>query len=160
MELKEILERNSRIATMLGWEYIDKDSHPTAYENYGWWKVGTYHKDIDARNNENWKGFNDSLNFHKDWNKLMIASSFIKKNIRTSYNTEGAKFGEIFIDEWEFKINRYYIRLIQWKDGWKMFDESNRNLSILYIIGENCHSELEAVFKAISDFAKLYNENK
>jgi hypothetical protein len=41
-----------------------------------------------------------------------------------------------------------------------MFDDKNRNLSMLYIIGENCKNEKEAVFNIVSDFAKLYNEGK
>jgi hypothetical protein len=39
-----------------------------------------------------------------------------------------------------------------------MFDEVNRDLSIYYIIGENCQSEKDAIFLVVSDFAKLYNK--
>jgi hypothetical protein len=38
-----------------------------------------------------------------------------------------------------------------------MTDRENHDLSIYYIIGENCQSEKEAIFLAVSDFAKLYN---
>lgn len=99
--------------------------------------------------------------YHSDWNWLMEAVQFIKKTVKTSYDTKNAQVNELFIDEWEFKVKRFYIRLIQWtKNGWRMFDENNRNLSILYIIGENCRDEKEAVFLVISDFAKLYNNKE
>jgi len=99
--------------------------------------------------------------FHSDWNWLMEAVEFVKKNIRTSNNTEKASNKEIFIDEWEFKVAKYYLRIIQWTNaGWRMFDDKNRNLSMLYIVGENCESEIEAVFKIVSDFAKLYNNKE
>ena len=142
-EIQEIQERNEQIALMLGMKI-----------------EGTYIT--------NWKEFNsllhsieDTLKFHSDWNWLMEAVEFIKKNIRTSNNTENASNKEIFIDEWEFKVTKYYLRLIQWTNaGWRMFDNKNRNLSMLYIIGENCETEKEAVFKIVSDFAKLYNKKE
>jgi hypothetical protein len=89
----------------------------------------------------------------------MDAVGFIKQNLRTSEDTDDAKVGEYFIDEWRFGVKSYYIRLIQWTDkGWRMFDEVNRDLSIYYIVGENCQSEKEAIFLAVSDLAKLYNK--
>jgi hypothetical protein len=89
----------------------------------------------------------------------MDAVGFIKQNLRTSEDTADAKVGEYFIDEWRFGVKSYYIRLTQWTDkGWRMFDKENRDLSIYYIIGENCQSEKEAIFLAASDLAKLYNK--
>ena len=71
--------------------------------------------------------------------------------------------GDFFIDEWNFKVKSYYLRVIQWtENGWRMMLNRNENyeLSMLYIIGENCDSEKEATFLIVSDFAKLYNEKK
>jgi hypothetical protein len=103
--------------------------------------------------------FEDTVYWSKSWNSLMDAVGFIKQNLRTSEDTADAKVGEYFIDEWRFGVKSYYIRLIQWTDnGWRMFDGVNRDLSIYYIIGENCQSEKEAIFLAVSDLAKLYNK--
>jgi hypothetical protein len=95
----------------------------------------------------------------------MEAVEFIKKNIKVSSgdNTKDAKIGEFFIDEWNFKVKSYYLRVIQWtENGWRMMLNRNENyeLSMLYIIEENCDSEKEATFLIVSDFAKLYNEKK
>jgi hypothetical protein len=151
-------QRNQEIAKMLGYELITPEMR-TRYQSSGgsplinsYWQKD-YPEKQDVLCAENY------LDFHANWNWLMKAVGFIKENIKTSNNTQEAKDGEYFIDEWEFKINRYYIRLIQWTDkGWNMFNDKNRHLSILYIIGENCDSEIDAVFKAISDISKLYNE--
>lgn len=147
MTQKEIQDRNEQIALMLGWKITDGIISYIPEENSFQHEVGY--------------SANGFLQFHSDWNWLMEAVEFIKRNIKTSNDTENAKDKEIFIDEWEFKITKYYLRLIQWtNEGWRMFDNRNRNLSILYIIGENCQTEIEAVFKVVSDFAKLYNDKK
>jgi hypothetical protein len=150
LEKEEIKERNYEIAFMLDWRE----------EQTGSWfqiKDNANYVVYSEHNNYPHKG----LPFHRDWNWLMEAVEFIKKNIRSSSNTSDAKVGEYFIDEWEFKVKKFYIRLIQWTDkGWRMFDKENKDLSILYIIGENCQSEKEAIFLAVSDFAKLCNEKK
>ena len=136
MTQQEIQERNKQIALMLGKK-----------EQLEYWKQ--------------WVDIESKLKWHSDWNWLMEAVEFIKKNIRTSNNTENASNKEIFIDEWEFKVTKYYLRLIQWTNaGWRMFDNKNRNLSMLYIIGENCETEKEAVFKIVSDFAKFLNNKE
>ena len=80
MTQQEVLDYNRLCAEFLGWEYIDKDSHPNAYENYGWWLKGTYSKDVDALNNPNWKGFNSGLKFHSDWNWIMEVIEAIVKS--------------------------------------------------------------------------------
>lgn len=151
MTAQEIQERNKEIALMLGYSnpISDKDFYFVERPQ----KESTVLPNMLELNFEN--------RFHSDWNWLHEAVEFIKKNHRTSFDTEDAKENELFIDEWEFKVKKYYIRIIQWtKDGWRMFDRNNRQLSIFYIIGENCDSEIEAVFKAVSDFAKLYNEKE
>jgi hypothetical protein len=136
-------ERNKEIALMLGKEYKDN------------WIVINYSNVCGV--NPTGKTWQECI-FHLDYNWLMEVVEFIKQNLRTSNNTVGAKVGEYFIDEWTFGVKTYYIRLIQWTDkGWRMTDRENHDLSIYYIIGENCQSEKEAIFLAVSDFAKLYN---
>jgi hypothetical protein len=150
MTVQEIQERNKEIAAMLGFKYKNQSKY---------W--GKYPLDNNSFLSKLGYLKMDSLQFHSDWNWLMEAVEFVKQNFRTSYDTKDAKINEYFIDEWEFKVNKYYVRLIRWtENGWKMFDESNRHLSFFYIIGENCQSEKEAVFMVISDFAKLYNNKE
>ena len=135
---EEILERNKEIVLMLGLNH-DEEAFVFDGQAYSW----------------------DLPRFYSDWNYIMDAVGFIKQNLRTSEDTADAKVGEYFIDEWRFGVKSYYIRLIQWTDnGWRMFDGVNRDLSIYYIIGENCQSEKEAIFLAVSDFAKLYNNKE
>ena len=163
MTQQEIQERNKEIALMRGWK------EATLKYKIKWCGVKTedrlnrLDKDfvpILMKENEEplWE---DSLRWHSDWNWLMESVEFIKKNIKSSSNTRDAKIGELFIDKWEFKVKSYYVRLIQWtKNGWRMPDRDDMELSLLYIIGENCESEKEALFLIVSDIAKLYNEKK
>jgi hypothetical protein len=158
---EEILERNKEIALMLGWK------EATLEYKMKWCAVPTedrlirlnqlYVPFLMKENNE--PLFEDTMYWSESWNSLMDAVGFIKQNLRTSEDTADAKVGEYFIDEWSFGVKSYYIRLIQWTDnGWRMFDGVNRDLSFYYIIGENCQSEKEAIFLAVSDLAKLYNK--
>jgi hypothetical protein len=145
LDAKKRDERNKEIAYMFGWKRHDHASYFT------WTKP--------EKPNEHF--YEGVLQFHSNWNWLMDAVEFIKTNLRLSSDTNNPKIGEYFIDEWDFKVRSYYVRLIQWtKNGWRMFDTSNRDLSIYYLVGENCNSEKEAVFLIVSDFAKLYNEKK
>jgi hypothetical protein len=140
MTQQEIQERNEQIVLMLGYEISENKECFKLPNKNGWITLEV---------------------FYSDWNWLMEAVKFIKKNIRTSNNTSDAKVGEYFIDEWEFKVKNYYVRLIQWTEkGWRMSDTDNMDLSIRYVIGMNCSSEIEAVFSIVSDFAKLYNNKK
>ncbi len=90
MTKEETLEYNKRCAEFRGWEYIDKDLHPQAYENYGWWVKGTYTNNIDARNNSNWKGFDNDLKFHSDWNLIMEVEEAIE-NLDFVFKTTSSK---------------------------------------------------------------------
>jgi len=136
MELQEIQDRNSDIARMFGWEQY-KDSKERWFEH---WKPNTMLE-------KPWSNRVERLKFDSDWNWLMEAVEFIKKNIRLSSNTSDVKVGEYFIDEWEFNVKKFYIRLIQWTGtGWKMFDKEHKDLFIFYIIGVNCQSEKEAIY--------------
>jgi len=144
MTEQEIQERNKQIALMLGWKNLNDNSFPEYINAFG---------DFYSLK---------ELKFHSDWNWLMESVEFIKKNIKTSNDTQDAKIGELFIDEWKLGVKQYYLRIIQWtENGWRMFDgKKNSELSMFYIIGENCESEKEAVFLIVSDFAKLYNDKK
>jgi hypothetical protein len=151
MEQQEIQERNKQIALMLGWKITDG--------------IISYIPEESSFQHEVGYSASGFLQFDSDWNWLMEAVEFIKKNIKVSSgdNTKDAKIGEFFIDEWNFKVKSYYLRVIQWtENGWRMMLNRNENyeLSMLYIIGENCDSEKEATFLITSDFAKLYNEKK
>lgn len=160
---QEIQERNKQIALMLGWE------EATLEYKLKWCAVPTEERlnkldpqYIPILMKENkaplWQ---DSLMWNKDWNWLMEAVDFVKKNLRCSNDTENAKLNEYFIDKWDFKVKSYNVTLMQWtNNGWRMFDDKNKDLSMLYVIGENCESEKEAVFLIISNIAKLYNKNK
>lgn len=163
----EIVERNKEIATMLGWkeatlEYKLKWCAIPTEERLN--RINPKYVPILMKENE-YPLFESSFVWHLDWNWLMEAVAFIKQNIKLSDDeyTKEAKIGEFFIDEWEFRVKKYYLRIIQWtENGWRMFFGANENpeLSMYYIIGENCTSEKEAVFLIVSDFAKLYNEGK
>jgi hypothetical protein len=165
MTQEEIQERNKQISLMLGWKEsfahkVDQYGYYQCVEGYSTpWKNTLDEQAVEYQSDKNAFAIED-LQFHSDWNWLMEAVEFIKKNIRLSTDTENAKINELFIDEWEFKVNRYYVRLIQWTDnGWRKFNGKNNSddLSLYYIIGENCESEKQAVFMIVSDFAKLYN---
>jgi hypothetical protein len=163
MTQQEIQERNEQIQKMLGWELIHyPENEENFIDHYLFVKKDKNGNEIDIFDYDNSnikKG--DTIPFDSDWGCLMEAVGFIKKNIRTSNNTTDAKIGEYFIDEWEFKVKNYYVRFIQWtENGWRMSDKDNMDLSIRYVIGMNCSSEIEAVFLIVSDFAKLYNNNK
>jgi hypothetical protein len=143
MTQSEIQERNKQIALMIGKKHQNNS-------------IVVHYNNVCGVNptGETWQ----ECIFHLDWNWLMEAVTFIKKNIRLSTNVSNAKDGEYFIDEWEFKVNKYYVRLIQWTGkGWNMFDRQNKKLSMFYYIGDNCESEQQAVFLVVSDIAKLLN---
>ena len=170
MTQQEIQERNKQIAMMLGW----KNSFAHKVDQYGYYQTvdgysTPYINTLDEQAVEYQSDKNafaiEDLQFHSDWNWLMDAVEIIKKNIKVSSDefTENAKIGEFFIDEWDFGVKKYYLRVIQWtENGWRMYNGRNENseLSMFYIIGENCDSEKEATFLIVSDFAKLYNDFK
>jgi hypothetical protein len=87
-------EKNNEIAIMLGWEYISKDKHKYAFENYGWWKKGVYYNKIDARHNSDWIGFDSDLKFDCDYNSMFEALLFITKTYDAAWKMT-SKFCEI-----------------------------------------------------------------
>ncbi len=170
MTQQEIQERNKQIALMLGWKNsfahkVDRYGYYQTVDGYSTPYINTLDEQaVEYQSDKNAFAIED-LQFHSDWNWLMEAVEFIKKNIKVSSgdNTKDAKIGEFFIDEWNFKVKSYYLRVIQWtENGWRMMLNKNENyeLSMLYIIGKNCDSEKEATFLITSDFAKLYNNKE
>ena len=146
-------ERNKQIALMLGWDEEQPGSWFTVNENS---KYVVY----SEHNNYPYKG----LPFNRDWNWLMKGVEFIKTNIRISSSNLTQfppKVGEYFIDEWRFQVKSFFVTFFQWTDnGWRMVDNNNKDLCNYYVIGENCESEMEAIFLFVSNFAKIYNESK
>jgi len=64
------------IHEFMGYEYISKNAHESAYENFGWWKKGTYTKDADPIHNLNFAGIN-AYNY-REWNNLIPVIKKIK----------------------------------------------------------------------------------
>jgi len=140
MTQQEIQERNKQIALMLGAEiqnklkriYIDK-----MIDN-----ESTFHNMSVDLNTYEWNGTKnihyipfDMLQFHSDWNWLMEAVEFIDK------------------------LNNYFIQ-IEEKSCYvydiSKFDNSQTNAFII----KDGKTKKEAVFIAVSDFAKLYNNKQ
>lgn len=138
MTTSEIQERNKQIALMLGayeiteWFKTDLDSIP-------YYKGTCYYL---GRPNNNWscgssnkeeveKSLLNTLQFHSDWNWLMEAIEFIEKKGYT------------------ISITGKFVNI--------MFVEENIGKSISSRYG---YTKIEAVFLAVSDFAKFYNEGE
>lgn len=106
----------------------------------------------------------EKFEYHSNYGLLMQAIEKIR-NWKGSDEAKNAKVGEYFIDEFKIGKNSVYIRLIQWvgksKGGWRMFDDKNRDLSILYVTDNtdpnfgNAKNLKEALFMAASDFATV-----
>lgn len=86
----------------------------------------------------------DTLKFHSDWNWLMEAVEFIENKL---------KLGTV-ISNMGFGINNQYININR---GVSIVDETIDNPS--KIMGKSS-TKKEAVFIAVSDFAKLYNNKE
>jgi hypothetical protein len=146
---EEIQIRNAAIAKLLGWSEDQPGS---------WFANTEISQNVVYSEHSNYP--HQGLPFHRDWNYLMQASHFIKQLLRTTDNTKRAKEKELFIDEWRFGVQVYYVRLVQWNNGWKMPSRGAMSLSLFYQIGENCEDERDAIFRIISDIAILYHESK
>jgi hypothetical protein len=96
---------------------------------------------------------NRGLPFHRDWNYLMLASTYIKNTIPRSNSVEFLEDDVIYIDEWSFGMRAYFIKLIKYTGG------SFKTDVIHYNVGSDAESDIEAMFMVLSDVAKLYNEN-
>jgi len=86
----------------------------------------------------------DMLRFHRDWNWLMETVEFIEEKLKL----------ETVISIMGFGSNNQYININR---GISIINETYDNPS--KIMGK-ASTKKEAVFIAVSDFAKLYNEGK
>jgi len=148
MTQQEIKERNKEIALMLGAEindtleriYIDKmlddelifHNISVNLSSYGW----------NGTRNIHYIPFN-MLQFHSDWNWLMEAVEFIEK----------LKGMSIYIGK--NRMNKLHSVEISYEDNtWQKRPHIDKTIFI--------QNELkkEAVFIAVSDFAKLYNNKQ
>lgn len=137
MTQQEIQERNKQIATMLRYKLIT----PSMRKNPGEWSISYWQKDHPEK--QDVLCSEKYLPFHSDWNWLMKAVEFIEEKLNL----------ETVISNMGFGSNNQYINI-------------NRDISIINetidnpskIMGKSS-SKKEAVFIAVSDFAKLYNEN-
>jgi len=131
MTQQEIQERNKQIALMLG---KTKSTVSTL---------------IAERMNEKefWLpnlGIVKNLYFHSDWKWLMEAVEFIEEKLKL----------ETVISNMGFGSSNQYININR---GISVINETYDNPS--KIMGK-ASTKKEAVFMAVSDFAKLYNEGK
>ena len=132
MTQQEIQERNKQIALMLDWVESNLS---------GIW----YKKDDTAINvvySEHTNYPHRGLPFHRDWNWLMEAVEFIEKLQSDNFYMEF------------FWLNGPNVSLYQ--------KHKQKGLILWETHGrfKNVETKKEAVFIAVSDFAKLYNEKK
>jgi len=132
MTQQEIQERNKQIALMLNIKIEQCYPENKDYKQHG--IVYTLEKEFAENVNSVFLSVSE-LKFHKDWNWLHEAVEFIEK------------------------LNNYFIQ-IEEKSCYvydiSKFDNSQANAFII----KDGKTKKEAVFIAVSDFAKLYNEKK
>ncbi len=139
MTQQEIQERNKQIALMLA-DY-EEDTFRFVFKKELWNNI-TY--SLSKRHHE------EQLCFHSDWNWLMEAIEFIeyKKEFIVSIKSTPT-------------VSRNWIQHIIKIQNDKVRDIVDSSYITNYSSDYyNNESKKEAVFMAISDFAKLYNENK
>lgn len=145
MITREVKERNREIALMLGFKYIKtKDSYTIdkvkdddfVFRNTSI-EYSTYTYNERLYRNIYYIHTN-ILSFHCSWGWLMEAVEFIEKQ---QYNVE-------------IRLNDCHV---QSNDG-EYSESSNYMINCSYDKVTTASSKKEAVFIAISDFAKLYNE--
>lgn len=135
MEQQEIQERNKQIALMMGW---DDDNQTMFYPPH---RFGSM-KELDE------------LCFHSDWNWLMETCDFIG-NLRHkgfSINYVITKSG------CAISINLTNVMGEKFEGKSEVVNTLNINYHI--VEKEEQFTQIESVFIAVSDFAKLYNEKK
>ena len=132
MTPQEIQERNKQVALMLGWSYIkDGDS----------WVA-------DLSNQVFYTG--NKLIFQLDWNWLMQAVEFIESKMLYS----------IKINSSPTISSRWLSHTIQIQNA-NFVDIASNTFIIKYQSDySQGQTKIEAVFIAVSDFAKLYNDKK
>jgi hypothetical protein len=141
MTQQEIQQRNKEIALMLGWE------DATLEYKLKWCGVPTEER-LDRLNKDyipfltkkdkSEPLFNDGLRCDSDWNQLMESVEFIE-NLKMQVSIIDNECAIIDIEKAEKEENPFMIEPVT-----KCY---------------NGETKKEAVFIAISDFAKLYNNN-
>jgi len=140
MTQQEIQERNKQIALMLGWKITDGIISFIPEENPFQHEVGY--------------SANGFLQFHSDWNWLMEAVEFIEKlrfNTKACINCENDR---VYLKTYPLtqtelsKEEEYFAKFISVTDS---------HFEFCFNIAS---SKKEAVFMAVSDFAKLYNNKE
>jgi type I restriction-modification system DNA methylase subunit len=136
----EQTECNKEIALMLGW----KETSAHKRDQYGYYQCvegysTPYRNTLDEQAVEYQYDKNafavEDLQFHSDWNWLMEAVEFIEK------------------------LNNYFIQIEE--KSCYVYDTSKfDNIQTNAFIIKDADTKKEAVFTAVSDFAKLYNEGK
>jgi hypothetical protein len=146
---EELLKRNKEIVLMLGW----KKTSAHKRDQYGYYQpvVGystPYRNRLDTQAVEYQFDKNafavEDLQFHSDWNWIMEGVEFIEEKLKL----------ETVISNMGFGSNNQYININR---GISIINETYDNPS--KIMGK-ASTKKEAVFIAVSDFAKLYNEGK
>lgn len=153
-----VKERNESIAKFLGWSKEKNELRDDAcwYKNFGGAIGIAYQPEYPYY----------SLPFNKDLNYLFQAIDKIRK-IKDDRNSNEAKKDEYILSEFEIKANSFFCKLYQWMGrgkGWRMFGaeglNTNGDLSILYIVNENCEDWREGLFLFISDIILTLQNHK
>lgn len=133
MTQQEIQERNKQIATMLGYKLITPDMRKDPNKwNMSYWQKN-YPEKQDVLCSEKY------LSFHSDWNWLMEAVEFIEKLGKYSFA----------IDSHPLSGHTVLIH-----------NATSYGITSLVIPDVTMPDKKEAVFIAVSDFAKLYNNKE
>jgi hypothetical protein len=154
MTPQEIQERNKQIALMLGW----KNSFAHKVDQYGYYQTvdgysTPYINTLDEQAVEYQSDKNafaiEDLQFHSDWNWVMEAVEFIQS---------------LRLDIPEYNVVDYYIvtsssTFCNIRSGLNHADGETKS-PFFYNKSSVGKNQKEAVFIAVSDFAKLYNEKK
>jgi hypothetical protein len=133
MTQQEIQERNKEIALMIGKKLISEDEFNMLGE----------HSYTGENSKTDW-GIIEYLSYHRDWNWLMEAVEFIENKLKL----------ETVISNMGFGSNNQYININR---GVSIVDETIDNPSKIMA---KSSTKKEAVFIAVSDFAKLYNNKE
>jgi hypothetical protein len=137
MTPQEIQERNKQIALMLGWERHNHASYFT-------W----------TKQNSKYHIYDSILQFDSNWNWLMDAVEFIEK---LKFNTKAC----VHCNNDRVYLKTYPLTQTELSPEEEYFAKF---ISVTNFHFEFCYAlkptKKEAVFIAVSDFAKLYNEKK
>ena len=144
MTPQEIQERNKQIALMLGLKPLGRP-----YDGAFITDDNTDHSFRIFFNGllegESWYQYPE---FHRNWNWLMEAVEFIEK---LKFNTKACihcNIDRVYLNTYPIESSQYSAKFISITD------------SKINFCSTKASTKKEAVFIAVSDFAKLYNEKK